>query len=316
MEIIYDHRSYRSALPSSLTIGNFDGVHLGHRKILNTLVQSARATGTTSILVSFEPHPLQLLMPRKAPILITPLVDKISIINKWDLDILAILDFNKAFSQLTGEQFVEEIILGIFRAKHIFVGNNFIFGHRRSGDVPLLKQLSKTLDFVVHILPQVVVRGSRVSSSRIRNLIQSGQISAANRLLGRYHTLTGTIVPGRGLGQKLLLPTLNILPTTELIPHPGVYVSESIIQSQHYPSVTNVGWAPTVSGKDLIVETHVLDCNLKKSPTKLSVNFLHRLRNEKKFQSIDDLRKQILIDCQRARRFFSLFKNVGRSREI
>jgi len=312
MEIIYDHRSYLAALPSSLTIGNFDGVHLGHQRILTRLVQSARASGTTSVVLSFEPHPLQLLIPKKAPIRITPIVDKISIINKWNLDILGVLEFNKAFSELSGEQFVKQIILGIFRAKHLFVGNNFIFGHRRSGNVLLLQELSKKFNFVVHIVPQVVVRGFRVSSSRIRDLIQCGKISTANRLLGRYHTISGPIVPGRGLGKKLLLPTLNILPTTELVPSPGVYVSESIIRAKHYLSVTNVGWAPTVSGKNLIIETHVLDSNLKKPPTNLSIAFLHRLRDEKKFRSIGDLKKQVLTDCQRARRFFSLFKNVNR----
>ena len=310
MEIIYDHRSYLAALPSSLTIGNFDGVHLGHQRILTRLVQSARASGTTSVVLSFEPHPLQLLIPKKAPIRITPIVDKISIINKWNLDILGVLEFNKAFSELSGEQFVKQIILGIFRAKHLFVGNNFIFGHRRSGNDLLLQELSKKFNFVVHIVPQVVVRGFRVSSSRIRDLIQCGKISTANRLLGRYHTISGTIVPGRGLGKKLLLPTLNIIPTTELIPYPGVYVSESIIQSQHYPSVTNVGWAPTVSAKKLIIETHVLDFNLNKPPTKLSIAFLHRLRDEKTFRSIGDLKTQLLKDCRRARRFFSFFKKA------
>ena len=311
MEIIYNPRSYRAAFPSALTIGNFDGVHLGHQEILNTLVKSARASKTTSVVLSFEPHPLQFLIPKRAPILITPLVEKISIIkNKWNPDILAILEFNKAVSELSGEQFVKQIILRSFRAKHVFVGNNFMFGHRRSGNILLLQELSKKFNFVVHIVPEVVLRGSRVSSTRIRNLIQCGKISTANRLLGRYHTISGTIVPGRGLGKKLLLPTLNIIPTTELIPCPGVYVSESLIQSQHYPSVTNVGWAPTVSAKKLIIETHVLDFNLNKPPTKLSIAFLHRLRDEKTFRSIGDLKTQLLTDCRRARRFFSFFKKT------
>ena len=212
MEITHGYKSYRSDRRSSLTIGNFDGYHLGHQRILDALVDASRTSGTRSVLMSFLPHPLQLLMPEKAPRAITPLEEKIRLLGASRLEVLAILDFDRALSQMTGEAFVREIIVGVFRAQQVFVGSDFAFGHRRTGSVALLRKLSLELDFQVRICPQVVVRGSRVSSTRIRELIHAGRISSANRLLGRYFTLTGTVVPGRGLGRESLFPTLNLRP--------------------------------------------------------------------------------------------------------
>ncbi len=312
MEIVYDYKSYPADRRSSLTIGNFDGFHLGHRKILSTLVESARKLGTRSVLISFVPHPLQLLMPERAPKAITPLDEKIGLLRESELDLLAILDFNEALSRMSGEDFVKEIVVQAFRAQYVFAGSDFVFGHRRTGNVALLRRLSRELDFRVHTSPQVVVRGSRVSSTRIRDLIHSGRISSANRLLGRYFSLNGTVVPGRGLGKKALFPTLNLYPGDELIPQPGVYVTQATVEEQVHPSVTNIGWRPTVAGKDLTVETHLIDAHLKKTPPKLNLAFLHRLRDEEKFSSLEELRGQITRDCHRTRRFFRLLGRLGR----
>ena len=312
MEIIHGYKSYRSDRRSSLTIGNFDGYHLGHQRILDALVDASRTSGTRSVLISFLPHPLQLLMPEKAPRAITPLEEKIRLLGASRLEVLAILDFDRALSQMTGEAFVREIIVGVFRAQQVFVGSDFAFGHRRTGSVELLRKLSLELDFQVRICPQVVVRGSRVSSTRIRELIHAGRISSANRLLGRYFTLTGTVVPGRGLGRESLFPTLNLRPGAELIPRPGVYVTQTTFDRQTHPSVTNVGWRPTVAGRDLTVETHLIDTQLESPPVRLSLAFLHRLRDEEKFESLQQLKAQIARDCQRGRRFFRLFSRLGR----
>ncbi len=311
MEILYGYKSYRADLGSSLTIGNFDGFHLGHRKILGAMVESARISGTRSVLISFVPHPLQLLMPERVPKAISSLNEKIRLLRESELDVLAILDFNEALSRMSGEGFVKEIVVQAFRTRHVFVGSDFVFGHQRAGNVALLQRLSRELDFRVHISPQVVVRGSRVSSTRIRHLIHSGQISSANRLLGRYFSLTGTVVPGRGLGAKFLFPTLNLSPGDGLIPQPGVYVTQATFDEQVHPSVTNIGWRPTVAGKDLTVETHLIDACLEKPPAKLSLAFLHRLRDEEKFGSLNQLRQQITRDCQRTRRFFRLLTRLG-----
>ncbi len=312
MEITYGYRSYRADRRSSLTIGNFDGFHLGHQRILETLVDASRTSGTRSVLLSFQPHPLQLLAPENAPRAITPPEEKIRLLGLSRLEVLAILDFDRALSKMTGEEFVREIIVEVFQAREVFVGSDFEFGHRRTGDVALLRKLSRELDFQVHICPQVVVRGSRVSSTRIREMLHAGRISSANRLLGRFFSLKGEVVSGRGLGRESLFPTLNLRPGNELIPRPGVYVTQATFGGKPHPAVTNVGWRPTVAGNDLTVETHLIDISLESPPAHLSLVFLHRLRDEEKFESLQELRGQIARDCRRARRFFRLFRRLGR----
>jgi len=312
MEITYGYRSYRADRRSSLTIGNFDGFHLGHQRILESLVKASRISGTRSVLLSFQPHPLQLLAPDNAPRAITPPEEKIRLLGASRLEVLAILDFDRALSRMTGEEFVREIMVGVFRAREVFVGSDFAFGNRRTGNVALLQELGRELDFQVRICPQVVVRGSRVSSTRIRELIRAGRISSANRLLGRFFSLKGKVVPGRGLGRESLFPTLNLRPGDELIPRPGVYVTQATFSHQTHPAVTNVGWRPTVAGKGLTVETHLIDTSLESPPADLGLAFLHRLRDEERFGSLQQLRDQIARDCQRTRRFFRLFKRLGR----
>lgn len=312
MEITYGYRSYRADRGSALTIGNFDGFHLGHQRILDTLVNASRASGTRSVLLSFEPHPLQLLVPDSAPRAITPLEEKVRLLGAGGLELLAILDFDRALSRMTGEEFVREIMVGVFRAREVFVGSDFAFGYRRTGNVALLQELGQKLDFRVRICPQVVVRGSRVSSTRIRELIRAGRISSANRLLGRFFSLRGEVVPGRGLGRESLFPTLNLRPGQELIPRPGVYVTQAAFDGQTFPAVTNVGWRPTVAGKNLTVETHLIDTRLESAPAHLGLAFLHRLREEERFESLQQLRDQIARDCRRTRRFFRLFGRLGR----
>lgn len=312
MQIIYGYKSYRADRASSLTIGNFDGFHLGHQRILDSLVDASLASGSRSVLLSFQPHPLQLLMPSRAPRAITPLEDKVRLLGASRLEVLAILNFDRALSQMTGEEFVREIMVGVFRAGEVFVGSDFAFGFRRTGNVALLQELGRELGFQVRICPQVVVRGSRVSSTRIRELIHAGRISSANRLLGRFFSLKGRVVPGRGLGRESLFPTLNLRPGDELIPRPGVYVTEATFNRQTRSSVTNVGWRPTVAGKGLTVETHLIDTSLENPPAHLGLAFLHRLRDEEKFESLQQLKGQIARDCQRTRRFFRLFRRLGR----
>ena len=294
MEITHGYKSYRSDRRSSLTIGNFDGYHLGHQRILDALVDASRTSGTRSVLISFLPHPLQLLMPEKAPRAITPLEEKIRLLGASRLEVLAILDFDRGPVPSDGRGVrARDHTSGFTGRSRFSVGSDFAFGHRRTGSVALLRKLSLELDFQVRICPQVVVRGSRVSSTRIRELIHAGRISSANRLLGRYFTLTGTVVAGRGLGRESLFPTLNLRPGAELIPRPGVYVTQTTFDRQTHPSVTNVGWRPTVAGRDLTVETHLIDTQLESPPVRLSLAFLHRLRDEEKFESLQQLKAQI-----------------------
>jgi riboflavin kinase/FMN adenylyltransferase len=304
MQILHDYRDYTSLQRTSLTIGNFDGLHLGHRRILDDVVQTARSTGTCSMLVTFQPHPLQLLKPHKAPPLINAGSEKTHIIEESGIDMLLVLHFDRALSRLSGSDFVKEILSSALKAKHIFVGKNFVFGHHRTGNVDLLHQLANELDFTVHVIPEVYVRGSRISSTWIRELIQTGRINLANRLLGRYYSLSGPLVTGSGVGRRFLFPTLNLSPGNQVIPQPGVYVTMATFDGRTHQSVTNVGRRPTVSGRGLTIETHVLDTEILTPPGELEISFVHRLRPEQKFDSVDQLRNQIQKDCQQAKVFF------------
>ena len=310
MKILHDPRHFPSSQRTSVTIGNFDGLHLGHRQILVDLIRTAAASGTASLVMTFSPHPLQILHPGKAPKLIIPTEDKIARIESLGVDYLLLVKFDEKLSRLSGESFIREILVGSLRVQHILVGHNFVFGHKRSGNVALLEELGQEFDYAVHVIPPVAVRGSRVSSTGIRDLIRAGRISQANRLLGRYYTLHGRVVPGQGLGKTALFPTLNLETQNEILPANGVYATLALFEGRSHPAVTNVGTRPTVSGTSLSVETHLLEHTPEAPPSTLELKFLHRLRNEHRFPSVDELKKQIAKDIQRTERFFGLFKRL------
>lgn len=308
MQILTDYRAFPPSLRSSVTIGNFDGLHLGHQTILRNLVNASSSSGTSSVLMTFSPHPLQIVQPGKAPKLILTPDEKLDRIRSLGIDFLLIQNFDQALSLLSAPAFVREILVKALHAKRIFVGHNFVFGHRRSGNVGLLKSMGPEFDFTVEVTSPVEVRGNRVSSTWIRELIQSGRVSMANRLLGRYYSIGGRVISGEGLGGKLLLPTLNLAPENEIIPGKGVYVTLAVFEGKSFQAVTNVGTRPTVGGTRLSIETHVLDRQIAVAPQSLELQFLHRLRDEQKFLSLEALREQLGRDLQRARRFFRLLE--------
>jgi riboflavin kinase / FMN adenylyltransferase len=312
MKILHDYRHFPSSQRSSVTIGNFDGLHLGHRRILEDLVRTATASGTASVVMTFSPHPLQVLHPGKAPKLIVPTEDKLARIESLGVDYLVLVRFDEALSRLSGEVFIREILVGSLRVQHVLVGHNFVFGYKRSGNVALLEALGRECDYSVHVIPQVAVRGNRVSSTGIRELIRSGRISQANRLLGRYYSLQGRVVSGAGLGRTVLFPTLNLEAQNEILPGNGVYTTLAYFEGNSYEAVTNIGTRPTVSGTCLSIETHLLQHTPEVPPSNLDLQFLHRLRDERKFPSVDELKAQIGKDIQRARRFFRLLKKLQR----
>lgn len=308
MQILYDSKSFHNPRGTTLTIGNFDGIHLGHQKILEQVVLTAGSSNTSSMVLTFDPHPMSVLHPSRAPHLITTVEEKIALIQKSGIDFLLVLRFDQSLSALNGREFVEQILLEHLQLRHIFVGNNFHFGHHRSGNNSLLEQMGLEWNFCVHSLPEVIIRKERVSSTWIRRLIQSGRISLANRLLGRFYSLRGRVVTGKGVGRKLLFPTLNLRPQNDILPKSGVYVTFCRFNQRQFPSVTNIGMRPTLAGKFLTVETHLLETNLDESPDRVEIFLMHRLRDEIKFPSLQELKDQIARDCQRAARFFRLFK--------
>jgi riboflavin kinase/FMN adenylyltransferase len=293
-------------LPSPfITIGNFDGVHLGHQEILRRVVAEARAAAGCSIVVTFDPHPLRILLPESAPPLILTPQQKLTALAEHGIDMTLVLRFDDALARWSPRQFIEKVLVDRVSARKVFVGSNFVFGYQQRGTVEVLQHLGAEFGFAVESIPQFTWRRTRVSSTLIRGFIREGHVAEANRLLGRYFALEGKVVSGAGRGRKLAVPTLNLAPENELIPKPGVYVTHTSFLGGNFPSVTNVGIRPTFNESDLSFESHLLNPMENEAPDRLSLAFLHRLRDEKKFSSTEELKDQIGRDVQAAKRYFA-----------
>lgn len=294
-----------SAPATVLSVGNFDGIHLGHQKILRHVVERARASAALATIVTFDPHPVKVLRPETAPPLIFTLEQRLKGIEQMGLDAALVLRFDLALSRLSPKEFVEKILVDTLRVRAILVGPNFRFGYRQAGNVARLRQLGKKFGFSVETIPAIVIRGVVVSSTAIRKAVSEGRVERARLLLGRPFTLTGPIRPGTGQGRHLVVPTLNLSYQQELVPRRGVYASETVVGGRVYRSATNVGIRPTFDGGGLTVESHLLEFSETLTSGSMELRFWKRLRNEKKFPSVDSLRAQVLRDIERAARFFS-----------
>lgn len=295
---------------SVVTIGNFDGVHLAHQKLLRGVVDAARALGAASVAVTFEPHPIKLLAPEHAPKLLTPIERKTPLIEATGIDRLVILPFTRELARLSPVEFVRNILVGGLRVVSVHVGPGFRFGYRQSGDVEVLGELARLEKFQLNPIPTLTVRGERVSSTRIRELLSIGRVNLAARLLGRPFSLCGPIVAGLGVGRKHTVPTLNLAPVEEQTPRVGVYVTRTRLGGIPQDSVTNVGHKPTFGGHSLTVETYLLDYSAEILEADMEIEFLFRLRDEMKFQNPAILKIQIQEDARRARKFFRMLTLV------
>lgn len=300
---------------SAVTIGNFDGVHLGHREILRRVVERARRESSRAAVVTFDPHPLRILRPNDAPPLIATLDQRLAMIESCGLDAALVLRFDAELARLSAQEFVEQIIVGTLRTSAVLVGNNFRFGHRGAGDVALLRQFGEECGFEVECIDPVVCRGVVVSSTAIRRAVSEGRLIDAGRFLGRPYSLAGDIQPGTRQGRRFVVPTLNLRTTQELLPKTGVYATEVSVKNRNYRAVTNVGMRPTFDGKGLTVESFLFDFDEQIAEGPLEVSFWARLRDEMKFSGPEALRAQIEIDAGRARRFFRLMDRVGLKRQ-
>lgn len=303
--------------PSALTIGNFDGVHFGHRQILRRLRSLADGNGWRASVLTFEPHPLRVVAPDRAPLLMTSPDRRVELMREEGIEQVLILPFTREFAQVSPQDFVRDLIVGRLGARAVLVGDNFRFGHRHAGDVRLLQTLGRELGFLTEIVPAVVCRGRIVSSSGIRELLRAGGVSLAARLLQHAYALEGEVVSGRGVGSKQTVPTLNLEPGNELVPARGVYVTRTTdldAPARAWDSITNIGYRPTFGASDrLTVETFLLDPLEGATPAHIRVEFLLRVRDERKFDSPDALRAQILRDVAAARRYFRRLRDrVGR----
>lgn len=281
--------------PSAVTIGNFDGVHNGHREIMRRLVERARAENLTPVVLTFDPHPARVLAPERAPKLIATVAQRTRLMQAEGIEAVLLLPFSRELAKLSPEQFTTQILRNTLHARVVMVGDDFRFGHKQSGDVNTLRQAG----FEVLPVEPILGSGRRVSSSAIRELVRQGRVSRACRLLGAPFTLEGPVVSGHGIGHKQTVPTLNLAPENELLPANGVYVT----LTGGLPSITNVGMRPTFNGGALTVETFLLEAPSAETPARIEVEFLAWVRGERKFDSPELLKAQILRDAGCARRF-------------
>jgi riboflavin kinase / FMN adenylyltransferase len=291
--------------PAFFAIGSFDGIHVGHQRIFASMVEEAHAAGQWGVALTFDPHPLKLLHPHSAPPLITTLAQRLDRFQAAGLDAAVFLPFTAEFSALAPEEFAQKALAGGLCASTVYVGENFRFGHRQIGDARRLVELGDRFGFRVRVVKPVYVRGELVSSTLVRHAVAEGRVERAARMLGRPFALTGEIRPGTGQGRKLVVPTLNLSYEQELVPASGVYATEALLTGKPYRAATNVGFRPTFNGTSLTVESHLLDFSGEIAAGRMELRFCKRLRDEMKFPSPDDLRRQVLRDVARASEFFS-----------
>ncbi|MCZ2073691.1 MAG: bifunctional riboflavin kinase/FAD synthetase [Bryobacterales bacterium] len=299
--------------PTALTIGNFDGVHLGHRRIFKRLVEIAREHGWQASVLTFDPHPAKVVAPTRSPRLLMTPEQRAKVMFELGISRVAIAHFDTSFSKLTPEQFVRQVVVGKLKAKAVLVGDNFRFGNRQAGDTELLVRLGHELGYAVEVIPSVSVRGMVVSSTGIRRLIEAGRVTLACRALGRFYALEGDVVPGKGIGSRHTVPTLNLRTAAEVLPAVGVYVTRThaVKDGRSWPSITNVGYRPTFNGDNLSIETFLLTEFDGNAPPQICVEFLCRLRGERRFDTPAELKTQIMRDAGRARSYFRRIEQLA-----
>ena len=288
-------------LPGSvITLGNFDGIHLGHQALIAGAVSDAKKLALPSVVLTFEPHPLTVLAPDRAPRLILAHKDKMQLLHNFGVDIVAVQHFDLPFAKLSAEEFVHELLVSKLKARKIWVGQDLRFGQGRRGDVGDLRRWGGELGFEVALVEPVLVDKSRVSSSRIRDLLSDGRVDAANAMLGRYHFISGRIVKGHQRGKDLGFPTANLTPRTEVLPKDGIYATLFHVDTRVLPSVTSVGLNPTFGAGPRTVESFIMDFDENIYGEAVRLSFVKRIRDEMKFSTVLDLISQIRIDVSDA----------------
>jgi len=292
--------------PTFLSVGNFDGVHRAHAKVLAEIVSRARAEGGKAVAVTFEPHPTRILRPEAGLKLLTPTPEKLRLLEGAGVDAVVLLAFGRDLSLMTPRQFAERILKKKLHAREVHEGFNFRFGHKAAGDTNMLAEFGREMGFEVRVYPETKLRGETVSSSQIRKLVAAGRVSRARHLLARPFCILGSPGRGRGYGSKYTVPTINLARYEELVPKDGVYITWTRVGTERFDSVTNVGNRPTFGAELFAIETHLLSFHpIELTPeTEVEICFLERLRDEIKFPSVDALREQIARDVKKARRYF------------
>jgi riboflavin kinase/FMN adenylyltransferase len=316
MEVIHGidkiKRKFRNPV---ITIGNFDGVHIGHLGLFQRVKNLAETFGGESIIITFHPHPIKVLSPSNGPPLITPHEQKVQLIEAAGIDVFVVIDFTPEFATMNASDFVQEIIHNKIGARAVVVGPDYRFGHKREGDIPALTRMGRELDFEVHVVPDITLNGVEVSSSTIREFVSGGDLDRARAMLGRDYQVAGRVIRGRDRGGRLLgFPTANLQLIDELTPKPGVYATEVVIEGKLYDGATNIGYSPTFENGAFSVETHIFDFSGDIYGKTIQVRFIERLREEKTFSGPEELSTQIRKDVRRAKEILAKRRSESHSK--
>lgn len=309
MEVIYDiNGNNKISRPTGVGLGNFDGLHIGHMALINTLINESRFNGLDSLVYTFTKHPENILRKKLFTPLLTTVNKKIHLLSETPLNYLYFDEFNEVFSRMKPEAFVKDILVKKLKARLAVTGFDYRFGYKGQGDVKLLEELGKEYNFKAIIIPPIKIDNEIVSSTLIRSNVSKGNIDRVFKLLGRHYSITGEVQSGRRIGNKLGFPTANIRPENYLIlPQKGVYITKTMVDGKLYGSITNVGNNPTLNEQDLIsIETHILDFDNDIYGKNIEVFFISKIRGEKKFKGKDELVEQVRKDILIAREFFNI----------
>jgi riboflavin kinase/FMN adenylyltransferase len=306
MKIFHGTENANILRPTVLTLGVFDGLHLGHQRIMQKVVERAAAVEAVATAITFDPHPRAVLHPESAPPLLQTLDQRLANLEVLGIEQALVIRFDPEFAAQTAETFISDVIHDRLQAKEVYLGKGFAFGRGRSGNIDLLRQMSGQLGFVADEVEEVRIRGRRISSSRIRNLLSEGRINLARRMLGRPYGVEGVIIRGDRRGHAIGFPTANLHPHNRVIPRFGVYATATLLDGQWRRSITNIGVRPTFgSDTEPSIESFIFDFDGDLYGDVLRVRFLHRIRDERKFSGIDELKTQIERDTHRALNYFS-----------
>lgn len=306
MKIFHGTENANILRPTVLTLGVFDGLHLGHQRIMQTVVERAKACSAAATAITFDPHPRSVLYPESAPPLLQTLDQRLTNLEVLGIDQAIVIKFDRDFASQPAERFLEHIVHDRLQAREVYLGQGFAFGKDRGGNIDLLRSMSRRLGFIADAVEEVRLRGKRVSSSAIRHLLNDGRVNLARRMLGRPYGVEGEIIRGDRRGHTIGFPTANLKPRNRVIPKFGVYATATLIDGVWRKSITNIGVRPTFeSDSEPSIETYVFDFDGDLYGSVLRVRFLHRIRDEKKFNGIDELKAQIGRDTETARNYFS-----------
>ena len=307
MKIIRSITAFNSSEKTIVTIGTFDGIHIGHQKILKDLIKTAKKEGKKSVLLTFFPHPRMVLQKDNKILLLNTIEEKSGLLEKMGLDYLIIHPFSKEFSRLTALDFVRDILVNKLNTSRLIIGYDHHFGKNREGNIHQLKEYSLLYDFKVEEIPAQDIDDVSVSSTKIRTALKEGNLKTANNYLGYHYMINGTVVSGKKLGGTIGFPTANleIKEPYKLIPKTGVYIIKTHINTDLYTGIMNIGFNPTVLGKHQTIEAHLFDFNEDLYGKEIMIEFIYFLREEHKFESIEELVVQLNIDKENAISYLS-----------